>query len=354
MRWLSRFSASVFDRVRNESGAVIVFVAVAMVALLAMTAFVIDFGRIWQERRELQGGATAGVLAIAEDCARDLCDLAYNELATAETYADANAIDGAASVFDIDLDLTDQTVRVVTATENTAGGNTMDMLFARIVGFDTVTVGADAAAAWGTPLEADTLPLVISECEWMKDPVVYSGWPGGNVENLPDYPKESFKLLPGNMVTINFHDPMGEDMCTVPPGLDLPGGFGWLDTTGGCLAYVTNGELISADPGSSPSNGCTASYFEGLVDTVKVIPYFSKVLGQGNIGQYEVKEFATFLIAGYNFGGQYKQPVPEGGLPCSGSTRCLAGWFVDYVSNEGTTGDLGGDPRGFTVIKLIG
>ena len=334
-----------------------VFVAVAMVALLAMTAFVIDFGRIWQERRELQGGATAGVLAVAEDCARDLCDLAYNELATAEIYADANAIDGAASVFDIDLDLTDQTVRVVTATENSAGGNTMDMLFAGIIGFDTVTVGADAAAAWGTPLEANTLPLIFSECEWMKDPGAYPGWPGGSVDNLFDYPAESSSLVPGNMVPINFPDPQGGDVCTVPPGppgSDLPGGFGWLDTTGGCLANVTIDEWIGADPGSSPSNGCTANYFEGLVDTIVIIPYFSEVQGQGNIGQYKVRDFGTFLIAGYNFGGQYKQPDPSGALPCSGSTRCLAGWFVDYVSNEGTTSDLGGDPRGFTVIKLIG
>jgi len=214
MRWLSRISAPFFGRARNESGAVIIFVAVAMVALLAMTAFVVDFGRIWQERRELQVGATAGVLAIAEDCARDLCDGAYNELATAEIYADANAIDGAASIFAIDLDLTGQTVQVVTATENSAGGDTLDMLFARIVGFGTITVGADAAAAWGTPVEAATLPLVISECEWNKDPSVYPGWPGGDPSTLPLYSPGSL-LDPAEIVTINFHDLQGGDDCTL-------------------------------------------------------------------------------------------------------------------------------------------
>ena len=202
MRGLSRFAAPVFDRVRNESGAVIVFVAVAMVALLGMTAFVIDFGRIWQERRELQAGATAGVLAVAEDCARGLCDLAYNESATAEIYADANAIDGAASVFSVDLNLIDQTVGIVTATENDAGGDTMDMLFAGIVGFDDITVGADAAAAWGVPLNANTIPLIISDCEWMS---VDPGWPAGGA-NLYDA-SDLGALQTKTPAVITFHDP---------------------------------------------------------------------------------------------------------------------------------------------------
>jgi len=350
MRWLSRATASVSDRARNESGAVVIFVAVALVALLAMTAFVIDFGRIWQERRELQAGATAGALAIGEDCAWGLCDAGYNKQATAELYADANAIDGAASVFAIDLDLTDQTVQVVTATENTEGGDTMDMLFAGIVGFGTITVGADAAAAWGTPLQAATLPLIISDCEWNKDPLIYPGWPGGNPVGLPEYPKESSSLVPANMVTINFHDPLGADECTVNPGLDLPGGFGWLDTTGGCTADVIVLGWIGADPGSSPSNGCSPSDFQKLLGEVVEIPYFSEVQGSGNIGQYQVAGLGAFVIAGYRFGGLYQGGVAS----CAPPISCLAGWFVNYVSNAGAPGDLGGEDRGFTVIKLIG
>ncbi len=345
MRWLSRFSAPVFDRIRNESGAVIVFVAVAMVALLAMTAFVIDFGRIWQERRELQGGATAGVLAVAEDCARDLCDLVYNELATAEIYADANAIDGAASVFDIDLDLTDQTVRVVTATENTAGGNTLHMMFAGIVGFGDITVGADAAAAWGTPLGAATLPLIISDCEWLKtDP----GWPGGSAA-LPD---SGANLSGFPMATIYLHEGpfVPEEMCTIQPGLDLPGGFGWIDTSGTCVSEVLAGGLIGADPGNPPPNSCSPADFAELLGKPVAIPYFSETTGQGNIGDYRVASLAAFVIDGYDFGGQYQ----GGSVSCGPATSCLTGWFVNHVSNGGAPGDLGGDPRGFTVIKLIG
>jgi Flp pilus assembly protein TadG len=346
MRWLSRATASVSDRVRNESGAVIVFVAVALVVLLGMTAFVIDFGRIWQERRELQAGATAGVLAVAEDCARDLCDLAYNELATAELYADANAIDGAASVFSIDLDLTDQAVQVVTATENTEGGDTMDMLFAGIVGFGTITVGADAAAAWGTPLQAATLPLIISDCEWRKDE---PGWPDGGSATLPD---SGANLSSYPMATINLHEGpfVPEDLCTIQPGLDLPGGFGWIDTSGACVSEVSEEAWIGADPGSSPPTSCIPADFADLLGKPIAIPYFSETQGGGNISGYRATALAAFVIAGYDFGG----PYTGGSVSCGPATSCLTGWFVNYVSNAGAPGDLGGEDRGFTVIKLIG
>ncbi len=330
----------------------IVFVAVAMVVLLGMTAFVIDFGRIWQERRELQAGATAGVLAVAEDCARGLCDAAYNELATAELYADANAIDGAASVFSMDLDLADQTVGVVTATKNDTGGDTMDMLFAGIVGFDTVTVGADAAAAWGVPLNANTIPLIISDCEWMSgDP----GWPAGG-ESLYDARDLEF-LQTLTPAVITFHDPFTPlppepvDLCPVSPGLDLPGGFGWIDTTSGCTTDVIENDWTFVDPGNAPSQGCTPGFFEDRLLTMVEIPYFNATQGQGNTGRYRIAGHGAFVIGGYRFGGQYQGGIQGCGPPVS----CLTGWFVtDVIHGGGEPGPFGGDERGLIVIKLIG
>ncbi len=363
MRWLSRFSAPVFDRVRNESGAVIVFVAVAMVVLLGMTAFVIDFGRIWQERRELQAGATAGALAIGEDCAWGLCDAGYNKQATAELYADANALDGAASVVvPVNLDLTGQTVRVVTATENSSGGNTMEMLFAGIVGFDTITVGADAAVAWGTPLKAATIPLIFSDCEWRSDE---PGWPGASPGGLPD----PATAPAGTMVTITFHttEDREKEKCDAHPGHDadmdgkLPAGFGWLDANSDCETEVTEGSLVSNDPGNSKPAGCSASDFEDLLGEVVLIPYFSDfdgITGQGKNGKYVIEAHGPFLVAGYNFGSRKKyqkyDPDLTSGVPCSGSVRCIAGWFVRNVSHGGGSGGFGGEDRGAVVIKLIG
>ncbi len=46
MRWLNRSERYVVARSSNEAGATIIFIAVVLLGLLAMTAFVIDFGRV--------------------------------------------------------------------------------------------------------------------------------------------------------------------------------------------------------------------------------------------------------------------------------------------------------------------
>ena len=68
-RLMKRFGTWASDRVgvRDERGAVLVFVAVGLVMLLGFTAFTVDFGRIYSERRELQNGADAAALAVAQD-----------------------------------------------------------------------------------------------------------------------------------------------------------------------------------------------------------------------------------------------------------------------------------------------
>lgn len=344
MRWLSRATLPLKARLANESGATMVFIAVVLIGLMAMTAFVIDFGRIWQERRELQLGATAAALAIGEDCARDLCD--GTELSTAEQYADANATDGAAAVRDMALDPIGQTVYVATGTENTSGGATMGMLFAGIIGFDTASIGADATVAWGSPLNAKTLPLIISDCEWLKSD---AGWPAGGLRQLPDADAD---LSGVPLATITLHEGpfVPDDLCTIQPGLDLPGGFGWVDTSSGCLTEVAEGSWNSAKPGNPPPNACDPDDFADLLGEPVLIPYFSAVQGSGSPGRYEVAGLAAFVIAGYDFGGQYK----AGPVSCSAATSCLSGWFVNYVSHGGGPGGLGGTDRGVIVIKLIG
>ena len=69
-----------------------------MVVLLGMGALVIDVGQLYAERRELQNGADAAALAVAQDCAGGDC---LDETTTADTYADDNAHDGEAGVDEV-------------------------------------------------------------------------------------------------------------------------------------------------------------------------------------------------------------------------------------------------------------
>ena len=384
-------------RYRSEEGATLVFVAITLVALFALASFAIDFGLLYAERRDLQNGADAAALAIAEDCARGECDPAYDEYDVAEIYVDANARDNTAWAQQVDLDLTERKVTVYNATENHDGTHDFRLMFAGVVGFDDFTVGADATVAWGYPRQLETLPIIISECEWSKDD---AGWPDGASDDLPwdtDLVGDGYDDDAYDRVNVQFHDGNATEDCAAQAGQDgiindvdgdtrLPGGFGWLDTDGNCVAQVYGLEnddsygWVPGDPGSSPSSGCDPDQVEQLlldldngVGRTVLIPYFIDIWtgpanGSGPCGRngkcYEIGGYGAFHTVGYKFSGgtnprpnnyiRYVDP-PLDEAPCTGpgenDMRCLEGYFVRTLETGGG-GDLGGEDRGVLVIKF--
>jgi Flp pilus assembly protein TadG len=335
-----------------DAGATLVFVAVVLVGLLALAAFAIDFGRMWEERRQLQNGADAAAVAIGEDCARGLCGPGYDEYAVAEIYVDANARDGAAWAWNVELDLDAQTVTVHNATEDTSGDNNFDMLFAGIVGFDGFTVGAQATVAWGySGGDVATLPLIISDCEWGKG---YPEGAGGYVPPPPPGDPVASNLFPepnppGGVpwldpptwwspvngeaypkpTTLTFHDAGVTSDCAAQAGQDineddrLPGGFGWLevDNTETCEAAIYGVDTDPDDIGWAPSdtgNGGPPNACDSVIESLLIgsspvgrtvkIPYFDDVwtgpangIGPcGNSGKcYHISGFGAFHVVGY-------------------------------------------------------
>ena len=73
---------------RDERGAIGVLIAVLLGGgvLVGMGALAIDVGRLYQNRAELQNGADAAALAVAQSCASSVCNSGL-----AGGYADANA-----------------------------------------------------------------------------------------------------------------------------------------------------------------------------------------------------------------------------------------------------------------------
>ena len=91
---------------QRDRGAVTVLVAVLLGfgVLLPVTALVIDVGSIYVESEELQSGADAAAMVVAQGCAAGKCVLAAditNERAVARSHASANAKDGHTAVTDI-------------------------------------------------------------------------------------------------------------------------------------------------------------------------------------------------------------------------------------------------------------
>ena len=121
---------------RDHEGQVLVWVAVAMVALLALISVAVDGGYVYSQRRLMQNAADAGALAGAWE----ICyGTPANAVATAHQYAEVrNRADPA---------MTTPTVngQVVTV----RAGFRAQTIFARVVGINSVDVYAQAAAKCG-------------------------------------------------------------------------------------------------------------------------------------------------------------------------------------------------------------
>ena len=340
------------DARADESGIALVFVALTLVVLIGMTAFAIDISALYQERRELQNGADAGAIAIAEDCALGAQPCTHTvAMTTAAAFADANAGDVRAAVDTVVLDTVAQTIDVAVSTETAAGGTIFRPFFAQVVGFSGATVHANAAAAWGYPSGLETIPLIISECEWERE----TNYGVDLHEGDPPYTGTPTLLLfhtgggNGNGNGAGVHDD-----CAAQAGQDtdgdgrMPGGFGWLDSPSDCISIVDENDWVDTDPGASPPHTCDAGEWESdILNHIVFIPWFDDLDGNGNNGEFHIAGFGAFYVTGYNFGGQYK--APNNNEPCTGQIRCLEGYFVKKTITEG---DIGGTDHGLLVVKF--
>jgi Flp pilus assembly protein TadG len=312
------------ESLRDERGAVGVIVAIAMVALFGFAAIAIDMGALYAERAQLQNGADAAALAIAQDCADGSC---VNTTATAQLLANSNANDSAANVATPVVGA--NSVSVATSTRDSSGAGSLALLFAPVLGIDSKTVGATASAGWGSPL---TGPAVIG---MTFAPCVFK--------------------LDGAIQVISMHGDAGGVSCssTSPSGKVLPGGFGWLkDTSGTCTAQVTAGTsvTVSGSTGISLPPGCQA-LLTSMVNKTILLPVYSDLGGTGSSAYFEIRGWASFKLLGYNFPGLSFQNQTYAGAQCKGSCKGIIGQFISFVSLDDRF-TRGGPNLGTSVVTL--
>ncbi|TFD55171.1 hypothetical protein E3T55_01755 [Cryobacterium frigoriphilum] len=340
MRWLRRRLLSVLgheqrgqtDTGRTERGATAVMVAVLMVPLIGFLAISVDVGALYAERAQLQNGADAAALAVAEDCADGTCTAAA---ALATAMANANANDGAAAAT-----FAYPTSRSVTVTTTSAS---MEHPFASALsvlldGSDTLTtVEARATATWGAPKSGPAvLPLALSFCEF-----------------------EDFGSLNDSVgITIRYD----ENRSCSKSGPTIPGGFGWLQQQPGtCQVQVTLSNLmadtIDNRPGNSAPTDCTAT-LGAIENTTILIPVFDSSTGSGVNGKFHIYAFAAFHITGWKFAGNgvggnlvNVDPSITCGSCNAGNARFIQGYFEKWVSVSDAF-ELGGPELNGYNVKL--
>jgi Flp pilus assembly protein TadG len=361
---------------RSDEGAIAIIAAVlfGLGVVLAMAALTVDVGTIYGERRQLQNGADAAALAVAQDAAT-LCSTGpCVPSSRAQTYANANSGDGTSAVLEICgagwaaiPGCTAQStpaitkcpavpggvtswVRVRTATLTTGGSTLLPPWFAQTLagngGYAGERVFACAQAGLGAPSSLTaTLPLTLSLCEWN----AYTST-GSNFAPPPPYPPYPLSYEHA----IYFHDTTGAAHCNAgPSGADLPGGFGWLATgSGTCSAAIDDQSWVNDNTGNSIPMNCR-SILPTLVGTTVFLPVFDNANGlTGANGSYHVSGFAAFYLTGYSFPSDRVTSVASGIRFCNSSQSCLYGWFTQALAPTGGSG--GGTPRGTSVVQLIG
>jgi hypothetical protein len=294
----------------GDDGAVAVVTAILMVLLLGITAIVVDVGMIYAERFQLQNGADAAALAIAQDCAVGKC---ANAAATATLLAGRNANDGVSAATAV---ISGKTVTVRTSTATPEGGSAVKHWFAPILGIDSTTVEATAKASWGSPSKATVFPFTAPRCMFDTAPTNVELW-----------------------IT-------STSTCTGAGGKTLPGAFGWLDEDAkkSCRASVDVDQIIGGDPGKSGPQNCD------IDGTIILLPVYESASGQGNNVSYVIDGFAAFKVT--------KHSWPNQSISETGCNKCtgIKGKFITLVSLEDLQSfgveELGGESLNAFFVSL--
>jgi hypothetical protein len=338
-------------------------------ALLGVAAMVVDVGRLYAEREQLQTGADAAAWAVAEACVLDPAACGA-QAPVAGSYAQRNAADGAADVTAVcgtapglpacpppvgnrtdclGVAPTGPYVEVRTATRMADGSSLLPPTFARALAGDEYSgsqVAACARTAWGPPRNASGLALTFSVCEWNN--LTDGGttvWPAGAV---PPPEAERIVFLKDNTTTT----------CGAgPAGWDAPGGFGWLDDPDNtCTTTVEADGSFGGNTGNSVSQPCRTELHELWRNHgATVIPVYDGIQDQGSNATYHLAGFAAFVITGYDLSGTAEPSWLTGRDRCggSGSLRCVYGYFSRaLVADVGAMTD--GPDLGVAVVNVVG
>ena len=129
----------------NEKGQVAVIVALLIVALIGMVAFVVDVGSIYEVRRHLQTVADAAALAGVQNLPENPDQAVQNAI----YYASNNGVSITAD--DVYIDPAGTSVPYDTITVTPVDPNA-PVYFAKVLGINSVTVKATATAKVNSPL----------------------------------------------------------------------------------------------------------------------------------------------------------------------------------------------------------
>jgi Flp pilus assembly protein TadG len=329
-QWLS-------GRARGDRGAIGVLVAVFLAAgvLFGMGAMVIDVGRLYQNRAELQNGADAAALAVAQSCAAGNCTETSAQT-TAQTYANENA-----------SALTSSTAGVVTPVCGSSGSGLTTCAakpnycpVSPTDGSNFVDVVTHTKVPSGTllpPIFAQTLVSGYQGTEQFICAQATWGLKAGIGFTVCSPFEASSPQLAYPFTTVPVADDTILSMSNGSCG-GSAGNFGWTDS---CPVLIPSGNQYGGNTGASPKGPCGPQIAQAWTDAnaaktsgnwdsaIVFIPLYSLAQNPGSNATYTLDKFIGFVVTSYQIpsvGSKSDWLDPSGG--CS-SNKCISGFFVN-------------------------
>jgi hypothetical protein len=335
----------------GERGAILVHVAIALLMLVALSAFAVDFGVFWLGRGEAQNsadaGAMAGAVALGFDSATDTSDTGPAKT-SALLAARANLVVGQAPAVEISTDINfiscpDGTpspacIRVDVYRDATHG-NALPTWFGHIVGLVSQDTRATATAEAGSANATNCLrPWMIPD-KWREvtppatsfngadvytrpDPVTGLGGTGytvakdyGTIVTLkPGNPK--LAIAPGDFYAVDLTDSKGgndyrTNIATCRDKTTAIGDF--LTVKPGNMVGPTKqgvGDLVAEDPGASWNASTKTIDGSAYAVSPRIVPIAMFDPAAFNA---QNRQSGTFDLAVVNLMGFFVQGVSGGG-----------------------------------------
>jgi hypothetical protein len=377
----------------------------------------IDYSQLMWERAQVQNGADAAALTLAQRCALQpaACSTANASTKSAlQAVNDSNSADNAAGFDNLSgllpngvcgvnaggglpgcptpvsngtplqcpplpsfVKSTNSYVEAYTQTLQKDGSSLLPPTFAKLVaGSDGTTVRACARAAWGpaAPSSLAVFPIVMSYCDW----ATQTGYTAGGTTVYPDAPDYSADPTDGyvtwpTVTEQKIYTKGNPTTCQTWNGHSAPGGFYAINDGNTCTTSVALDGWISGNPGND--NPCKGMKINGATLRGKIvhIPVYDCMYGKnppatitgstdcdsgnGSHVNYHIAGYAAFYVTGWKLSGDEEPSIRSGSVPCNGGDRCISGWFTKDLVSEGelVAPDPSGPPNmGLNVVKAAG
>lgn len=305
-----------FSLLKEERGSAIVIVLMSLVILLGSSALVMDYGMMAVTRRNLVNAADAAALAGAQELIQNPGDREAARNAALE-YALNNGVDPS----QVEVEVEDYQVRVQVS-------KPVPFTFARVLGFSSGTVSAEATAATGAvtamtgiaPLANVDQPLIKGQEYQLK---IFSA-------SDPTFGPGNFGALAlGGRGSQNYEKNLRDGY----EGQIKIGDF--LETETGNMSNPTRRAFD--DRVSRCTSGCTFDNFTPNCPLILYMPIIRQPDGQGR-QEVEVVGFAAFFL---------NKDAPPG----QGNESIIKGWFIDTVAPGQITPGASG--YGVSAVNLV-